>query len=54
MTLLIRGSDAALYSAEFNGSWASAQKVASVALTEAPAAIYFGGNLHVIYRRATS
>jgi hypothetical protein len=54
MTLLIRGSDAGLWSAEFNGSWAGAQKVAGITMKETPAAVYFGGKLHMMYRRTAT
>ncbi|MFH8682048.1 hypothetical protein [Streptomyces lydicus] len=54
MTLLFRGSDASLWSAEYNGSWAGAQKVAGITLTETPAAEYFRGKLHILYRRTAS
>lgn len=54
MTLLLRGSDASLWSAEYNGSWAGAQKVAGITMTETPAAVYFGGKLHMLYRRTAS
>ncbi|MFD9451788.1 hypothetical protein ACFWBC_01600 [Streptomyces sp. NPDC059985] len=55
MTLLIRGTDATLWSAEFNGSWAAgAHKVPGITLKETPAAVYFGGNLHVMYRRTAT
>ncbi|MFE5560232.1 hypothetical protein [Streptomyces sp. NPDC056544] len=54
MTLVIRGTDASLWSAEFNGSWAGAQRIAGISSIETPAAVYFGGNLHVIYRRTAS
>ncbi|MFE5534804.1 hypothetical protein ACFQ7O_03515 [Streptomyces sp. NPDC056485] len=54
MTLIIRGTDASLWSADYNGSWAGAQKIAGITSVESPAAVYFGGNLHVIYRRTAS
>ncbi|MGW0897639.1 hypothetical protein ACWD0G_11690 [Streptomyces goshikiensis] len=54
MTLVIRGTDASLWSAEFNGTWAGAQKIAGITSMETPAAVYFGGNLHVIYRRTAT
>ncbi|MFJ7779404.1 hypothetical protein [Streptomyces yangpuensis] len=54
MTLVMRGLDASLWSADYNGSWAGAQKVAGISSIETPAAVYFGGNLHVIYRRTAS
>ncbi|WP_158714696.1 hypothetical protein [Streptomyces erythrochromogenes] len=54
MTLLIRGSDSSLWSAEFDGSWAGALKVANITMLETPAAVYFGGKLHMMYRRTAS
>ncbi|MGW1997971.1 hypothetical protein [Embleya sp. NPDC001921] len=55
LTLLLRGSDSSLWSAEFNGSWAAgAHKVAGITMLETPAAVYFGGKLHMMYRRTAS
>ncbi|MFE2246062.1 hypothetical protein [Streptomyces lavendulae] len=50
MTLLLRGLDANCWSAEFNGNWAGAQKVAGITLQETPAAVYLGGKLQMLYR----
>ncbi|WP_420078797.1 hypothetical protein ACN6AT_06030 [Streptomyces sp. JL4002] len=54
MTLLLRSSDASLWSAEFNGSWAGAQKVSDITMTETPVAVCFGGEPHMMYRRSAS
>ncbi|MFJ8627436.1 hypothetical protein ACIRD3_31975 [Kitasatospora sp. NPDC093550] len=54
MTLVMRSPDATLWTAEYDGNWAGAQKIAGITATETPAAVYFGGNLHVIYRRIAS
>lgn len=54
MTLLMRGGDASLWSAEYNGSWSGAQNVAGITMKETPAALYFGGKLHMMYRRTAS
>ncbi|MFD7339987.1 hypothetical protein ACFV98_28895 [Streptomyces violascens] len=54
MTLLLRGNDGFLYTAEYDGSWATIHKVTNIALKETPATVYFGGNLHVMYRRTAT